>query len=133
MIRLFQFPKRGNPKRDKAKVKSLWRSKRGNVALITAFMIIPLTVALGTAYDFTMAESRQDQINGMADIATLAAVTPSMMGQPNSTAQAYALKVFTSQIATVPGITYNVANFLPAGNDSSSGATVNRTISITYT
>ena len=49
-------------------------------------MMIPLTVALGTAYDFTMAESRQDQIDGMADIATLAGVTPTEMATRTTTA-----------------------------------------------
>jgi len=129
MIRLLQFPKG-----DKAKGQGLWRSRRGNVALITAFMIIPLTVALGTAYDFTMAESRQDQIDGMADIATLAGVTPTMMGQPYTIAEAYSLKIFTSQLATVPGVSYSLANIdMSGGGDVSSGATVNRTMSIKYT
>jgi Flp pilus assembly protein TadG len=76
MIRLFKFPKR-----DGAKRAGLWNSRRGNIALITAFMMIPLTVALGTAYDFTMAESRQDQIDGMADIATLGGVTTTEMAK----------------------------------------------------
>ena len=129
MIRLFK-----SPKGDKAKAKSLWRSRRGNVALITAFMIIPLTVALGTAYDFTMAESRQDQIDGMADIATLSAVTPAMMAVDPITAKAYALKVFTSQLATVPGVTYSLANISTAGSvDNSTGTATQRTMVITYT
>src|ERR1700722_5288251 len=111
MIRLFQFPKG-----EKAKGKGLWQSRRGNVALITAFMLIPLTVALGTAYDFTMAESRQDQIDGMADIATLGGVTPTMMGRSNSAAAAYSKNLFVSQLATVNGVTYNVANINTTGS-----------------
>jgi Flp pilus assembly protein TadG len=112
----------------------LWKSRRGNVALITAFMVIPLSVALGTAYDFTMAENRQDQIDGMADIATLAGVTPAEMGQPYTTAEAYTLQIFTSQLATVNGVTYNAANISQAGGgDTASGATVNRIMEINYT
>jgi hypothetical protein len=96
-------------------------------------MIIPLTVALGTAYDFTMAQSRQDQINGMADIATLAGVTPTMMGQPYLTARAYSLKIFTSQLATVPGVTYSLGDIDMSGpGDVPTGATVNRTMVINY-
>src|SRR5580704_3555073 len=110
-----------------------WRSKQGNIALITAFMLIPLTVALGTAYDFTMAESRQDQIDGMADIATLGGVTPTMMGLSNSAAAAYSKNLFVSQLATVNGVTYDVANINTTGSaDNSSGATVVRTIVINY-
>jgi hypothetical protein len=112
-----------------------WRSKRGNVALITAFMLIPLTVALGTAYDFTMAESRQDQIDGMADIATLGGVTPTMMGLSNSAAAAYSKNLFLSQLATVNGVTYNATTDVntTGSADNSSGATVVRTIVINYT
>jgi len=62
----------------------LWNNKRGNIAIITALMMIPLTFAMGMAYDYTMAESRQDQINGMADVATLAGVTPTLMGAGES-------------------------------------------------
>ena len=120
-------------KRDGSKGWRLWNNRRGNVALITAFMLIPLTVALGTAYDFTMAESRQDQIDGMADIATLGGVTPQMMGLSNTAAQAYSKNLFTSQLATVNGVTYNLSDIDTTGSgDSSTGATVVRTIVINY-
>src|SRR5271165_7036226 len=99
MIRLFKFWKR-----DRTEGARFWRSRRGNVALITAFMMIPLTVALGTAYDFTMAESRQDQIDGMADIATLGGVTPDMMAKSYAVALPYSQNLFQSQIASVNGV-----------------------------
>jgi hypothetical protein len=128
MNRLFKFMKR-----DGSEGPRLWSSKRGNVALITAFMLIPLTVALGTAYDFTMAESRQDQIDGMADIATLGGVTPSMMATSNVAAQAFSKNLFTSQLATVNGVTYNVSDVNTTGSADSGGTTVTRTIVINYT
>ena len=49
----------------------LWNNKAGNIAIITALMMIPLTFALGMAYDYTMASNRKDQIDGMADSAAL--------------------------------------------------------------
>jgi Flp pilus assembly protein TadG len=119
-------------KRDGSAGARFWGSKRGNVALITAFMLIPLTVALGTAYDFTMAESRQDQIDGMADIATLGGVTPTMMTKSNLVAQAYSKNLFTSQIATVNGVTYNVSDIDMTGSVDSGGTTVTRTMVINY-
>jgi Flp pilus assembly protein TadG len=131
MISLSKFWKRGG-----AKGVRLWTSRRGNVALITAFMMIPLTVALGTAYDFTMAESRQDQIDGMADIATLAGVTPTQMALIYGTQSLpYSENLFQSQIATVSG----VVNVTPTWDTCSghgdvvSGATVTRTMCVTYT
>ena len=111
----------------------LWRNKRGNIAIITALMMIPLTFALGMAYDFTMAESRQDQINGMADVATLGGVTPTMMAKSNAAAQSFSENLFTSQLATVNGVTYNVSDIDMTGSgDNASGTSVTRTIEITY-
>ena len=122
-------------KRDGAKGAGLWNSRRGNVALITAFMMIPLTVALGTAYDFTMAESRQDQIDGMADIATLGGVTPDEMAMSYAVAKPYSQNLFLSQIASVNGVTSVVPTWgaCTGAGDSSSGATVVRTMCVTYT
>jgi hypothetical protein len=130
MTRLFKFWKR-----DSAKGVGLFKSRRGNVALITAFMMIPLTVALGTAYDFTMAESRQDQIDGMADIATLGGVTPTQMAKPYATVLPFSQNLFMSQLASVNGVTSVVPTWgaCTGAGDSSSGATVVRTMCVTYT
>src|ERR1700742_799352 len=100
----YKVPKLGKPKAPR-----LWKNKAGNIAIITALMMIPLTFALGMAYDFTMAESRQDQINGMADVATLGGVTPTMMAKDPVTAKAYSKNLFLSQVATVNGVTYDPA------------------------
>jgi Flp pilus assembly protein TadG len=112
----------------------LWRNKRGNIAIITAVMMIPLTFALGMAYDFTMAESRQDQINGMADVATLGGVTPGMMSKSYATAQSFSSNLLASQVATVSG----VVNFTPdwisgGGGDNASGTSVTRNMVVSYT
>jgi hypothetical protein len=133
MIRLFKFLRR-----DGAKGAGLFNSRRGNIALITAFMMIPLTVALGTAYDFTMAESRQDQIDGMADIATLGGVTTTEMAKSYAVALPFSQNLFQSQIASVKGVSNVVTNWVncPGGGtagDNSGGATVVRTMCITYT
>ncbi|MEJ0065758.1 MAG: pilus assembly protein TadG-related protein [Caulobacteraceae bacterium] len=48
-----------------------WRHSGGSVAILTAILIVPLTFALGMAYDYTMASNRKDQIDGMADAAAL--------------------------------------------------------------
>jgi Flp pilus assembly protein TadG len=117
-----------------AKPPRLWRNKRGNIAIITAVMMIPLTFALGMAYDFTMAESRQDQLNGMADVATLGGVTPTMMAKSYATAQSFSSNLLASQVATVNG----VSNFTPdwtsgGGGDNASGTSVSRKMVVAYT
>src|SRR5271154_5735230 len=82
-----------------------WRHDRGTVAMLTALLIVPLTFALGMAYDYTMASNRKDQIDGMADAAALGAVTPAMMAQSSTTAQARTRRLFIDQVAPVQGAT----------------------------
>jgi Flp pilus assembly protein TadG len=126
----FRFPKPG-----KAKAPRLWKNKSGNIAIITALMMIPLTFALGMAYDYTMAEARQDQINGMADVATLAGVTPNEMGNTYTAAQAFSDNLFMSQIATVNGVVSMSRSWTacPGYGDVASGVSVNRTMCVSYT
>jgi hypothetical protein len=96
-------------------------------------MMIPMTFALGMAYDTTMAQSRKDQINGMADVAALGAVTPAMMTGTWSASQAQALSLFEGQIATVKGVTYNVSNISVTGSDNTAVTPIVRTITVSYT
>ena len=125
----FKIPKLGGPKGLR-----LWNNKAGNIAIITALVMIPLTFALGMAYDYTLAEARQDQIDGMADVATLAGVTPNQMGNNYTTAQTFSANLFLSQIATVNGVVTMSPNWTSCGGgDVASGVSVNRTMCVTYT
>jgi Flp pilus assembly protein TadG len=107
-------------------------NRRGNVAMIAAFALIPLVFAAGMAVDYTMATRRQDQINGFADAAALAAVTPSMMLQSQSTAQTTAYNMFVTQLATVGGVTYTAGNINVAVSQSTTGSKVTRSAVVTY-
>jgi len=110
-----------------------WRHNGGTVAIVTALLIIPMTFALGLAYDYTMASDRKDQINGMADAATLGAVTPAMMAQSSSTAQARATSLFLDQVQNVSGATVSPANVAVTVTDTPFGATITRNVTLTYT
>jgi hypothetical protein len=121
------------PEADTPRAWRPWANKRGNIALITAFMMIPLTFALGMAYDLTMAQSRKDQINGMADVAALGAVTPTMMTGTWASSQTQALNLFKGQISTVSGVTYNVNNISVTGSDNTAVTPIVRTITVNYT
>src|SRR5579872_569959 len=124
----FKLPPFGRPKS-----LALWNNKAGNIAIITALMMIPLTFALGMAYDYTMAEARQDQINGMADVATLAGVTPTQMAKSYATSQTFSANLFLSQIATVNGVVSMTPDWTTCGGgDNASGVSVNRTMCVTY-
>jgi len=109
-----------------------WEDNGGNVAVITALTIIPVMFALGLAYDYTMALSRKDQIDGMADAAALGAVTPSMLAQPFATAQTRAKTLFVDQINTVPGVTYSPTDVVVSGSDTPFGATITRNVTVNW-
>lgn len=109
-----------------------WRHNGGSVAILTALLIVPLTFALGMAYDYTMASNRKDQIDGMADAAALGAVTPDMMAQSATVAKTRATNLFIDQIQTVSGATYSPTDITVTVTDTPLGATITRNVSITY-
>ena len=114
----------------------LWcavRERRGNVAIIVALVLAVLIFGIGMGVDYTLANRRQDQINGFADAAALAAVTPSMMSETDANAVAAAQAMFASQLATVSNITYSPSNISITATDTGAGNTVNRVITISYT
>ena len=53
---------------------------------MTAFAAIPMVFLIGAGIDYGMAVQRQAQLNGYADAAALAAVTPTMMAASASAA-----------------------------------------------
>ncbi|MFI4973832.1 MAG: pilus assembly protein TadG-related protein [Caulobacterales bacterium] len=109
-----------------------WRHSGGNIAVMTALLIVPTVFALGLAYDYTMASNRKDQVDGMADAAALGAVTPAMMAQSLATAEARSKTLFLDQIATVPGVTYSSSDVVVTGADTPLGATIVRNVTLTY-
>lgn len=111
----------------------LVHARRGNVAIIVSLVIAVLVFLAGMGVDYTLATRRQDQINGFADAAALAAVTPNMMSQPASAAQAAAQAMFLSQLATVPNVNYSANNVAITATDTGTGTTVNRVITVSYT
>ncbi|HEY2661987.1 MAG TPA: pilus assembly protein TadG-related protein [Caulobacteraceae bacterium] len=110
----------------------MFSDRRGNVALISCFMMVPLVFAFGMGVDYTLAKRRQDQINGIADAAALAAVTPSMMGQSDTNAIAAARSMFLAQIATVPDVGYSSGNVSVTAS-TTTGAVNKRTVTVNYT
>ncbi|HEY1750844.1 MAG TPA: Tad domain-containing protein [Caulobacteraceae bacterium] len=113
----------------------LWRrllgSRKGNIALIAAFMMVPLTFAMGMAVDFTMSQSRKDQLDGVADAAALGGVTPSEMAQSWTTASTQSTSLFNGQSAVVAGV--SALSVKITGQDDTVGTKITRTITVTYT
>ena len=81
----------------RAQLRRLLRDNRGNVALMFAASLFPLSFLIGMGIDYTMASDRQAQLNGFADAAALAAVTPTMMAQADLVAKTAATSTFNAQ------------------------------------
>src|SRR5215469_13951716 len=86
-------------------VDRLLRHRQGNVAITFALALIPLVFLIGMALDYASATSKLQRLNAAADSAALAAVSPSLMSQSTTQAQAVATNVFTAQASAVTGVT----------------------------
>jgi len=103
--------------------------RKGNVAIIFALSLIPIVFLTGMAMDFSSAISKRVRLNAAADAAALAAVTPTMMGQTTTVAQAAAQNIFNGTAAGITG-TSGVA---PSINVTSSNGGLTRTVTVSYT
>ncbi|TGX56100.1 hypothetical protein E5A73_03075 [Sphingomonas gei] len=112
--------------------RSLARDKRGNVLMLMAFSVIPLTLSAGMAIDYARAARLQTKLNAAADAAALAAVTEPMMKLDNTAAKNAAIAMFKAQISNLPGLVWNDVdlNVTITGNNA---ATTTRDSVVTYT
>jgi len=85
-------------------LRRLWRNARGNVMMIAAFALIPLTFATGMGIDYSRAMRLQSKVASVADAAALAAVTQPMMQKPILTACDVARRTFVSQATGLAGL-----------------------------
>ncbi len=110
--------------------KRLKRDKRGNVLMMTAFAMVPMTIAVGAAIDYSRASRSQTKLNAAADAAALAAVTQPMMRQTDEQARQAAINMFNAQASGITGVTYNT----PVVTITTvAGAVSSRNVSVTYT
>jgi Flp pilus assembly protein TadG len=104
-------------------LRRLQADRGGNVLIIVALAIIPLTFVSGFAVDYARAMKLQTQLNAAADAAALAAVSPAMILQSNSASQEAATKMFNAQAARLTGYRNLVVTpVITDGTSSSSGA-----------
>jgi Flp pilus assembly protein TadG len=105
------------------------RESKASVAVITAFAAIPMLFLIGAGVDYGMAIQKQAQMDGFADAAALAAVTPTMMAASTSAASSAAQNTFNAQAGAVTSISYGPSNLQVS--ISTSGA--KRTATVSYT
>lgn len=117
------------------RLKSCWRrlaaDRRGNVLMIMAFALVPITFSTGMVIDYSRAARLQTKLNAAADAAALAAVSQSMMKQDNTAARNAASAMFKSQITNLPGLIWNDSD-LQITISGNNAATTTRTSVVTY-
>jgi Flp pilus assembly protein TadG len=85
----------------------LLRNRRGNVAMMYALIAPILVFAGGAAIDYGRAAQIHTKLNAAADAAALAALTPAMLQQSSSVAQAASESMFKGLTEGIPGLTAN--------------------------
>lgn len=80
------------------------RNRRANVAMIFAFICIPVIFAAGIGIDYAMAARKRSKLDAAADSAVLAAVTPSSMALSAANAQTLAQNLFNTLASQVTGL-----------------------------
>lgn len=105
----------------------------GNVAILSAFVMLLCVFAVAMGVDYTFAKQRQDQINGFADSAVLMAVSPNMMTTTSTTVETVSQNFFLAQLATMPGVTYAPANVTVTVTDTKFATGFNRVAVLKYT
>ena len=83
----------------------LLQNRRGNVAMMYALVAPILVFAGGAAIDYGRAAQIHTKLNAAADAAALAALTPAMLQQSSSVAQAASVSMFNGLTEGIPGLT----------------------------
>ena len=107
--------------------------RRGNVLMLMALGLVPMTFAIGFAVDYNRAEKLQTRLNAAADAAALAAIDPAMLFQSDATAKAAATQMFMSQAAGLSGLANLGAPTVTMTDNSGNNLGTLRTVTVTYT
>ncbi|MGA8443614.1 MAG: pilus assembly protein TadG-related protein [Roseiarcus sp.] len=83
----------------------LLRSRDGNVSMMYALVAPVLVFGAGAAIDYGRAAQIHTKLNAAADAAALAALTPAMLQQTATVAQAAAVSMFNGLTDGISGLT----------------------------
>jgi Flp pilus assembly protein TadG len=108
----------------------LLRNRRGNVAMMYALVAPILVFAGGAAVDYGRAAQIHTKLNAAADAAALAALTPAMLQQSSSVAQAAAESMFNGLTDGIPGLTAHATQVIVTVTVGSTALI--RNVAVTY-
>ncbi len=110
----------------------LFGDSNGNMAVILAFMLVPLLFMTGMSSDYALASMRQNELNAVADAAALAAVRPSILSENDAASTTAATNAFNAQASTITGINYSSSNLAITVTDTTGLGVVKRTVTVSY-
>lgn len=105
--------------------------RRGNVAILASVMLFPIALGFGMAIDYSTQSARQDRLQGAADAAALAAVTPNMMAASSTTAQSTAQQMWNAQSGQVGGVSALTGVVTVVDTKPTTGGTT-RNVTVTF-
>jgi Flp pilus assembly protein TadG len=82
-------------------LRSFGRANSGNIALTFGLTALPISMSVGAAVDYSLANRTKTTLNEYADAATLSAVSKSAMSLTASVAQTNAVNFFNAQAASL--------------------------------
>ncbi len=103
-----------------------FRDDGGNLSAVFALTLIPVVSLIGVGIDFTNSAKRKATLDAIADSASLAAVTPSMLSQNDGASVTAATNLFNSQVSSISGIGPVTLSVTPTDNGLS------RTVTVSY-
>ncbi len=101
--------------------------QRGSMAVTFALSLIPISLAVGAAVDYSFANGAKSKLDAVADAAALSAVNKMAMGMSVGQAKQTALDMFNSMATGIPRVTIHTVK--ASVDDTTSG----RTASVSYT
>ncbi|MDX7953852.1 pilus assembly protein TadG-related protein [Lichenihabitans sp. Uapishka_5] len=110
----------------------LARQRDANVAVIFSLTALPLLFSAGMGLDYAAAARKRSKLNGVADAAALAAVTPAMMGKSAAVAKAAATSLFMAQANNTPNIAFSSSGLSVGVTDTTSNGVTSRNVTVTY-
>jgi Flp pilus assembly protein TadG len=108
----------------------LLRNRHGNIAMMYALVAPILVFGGGAAIDYGRAAQIHTKLNAAADAAALAALTPAMLQQSSSVAEAAAQSLFNGLTDGIPGLTAHATQVTVTVTPGAT--TLIRDVSVTY-
>jgi Flp pilus assembly protein TadG len=102
------------------------RDQDGNLAPIFALTLLPIVGLIGITVDYTQSAARKATLDSIADSASLAAVTPTMLASSDQVSINTATTLFNSQAPLVKGVGPITLNVTASDNGLS------RTMTVSY-